>query len=248
MTTAPGDGYQQVQTQRLHEVLVQQIVRQVVAGELPPCSALPTEPELAQRFGVSRTVVREAVRVLVAKGLVTVRHGSGMWVAPAEQWDYLDPLLVFEGVRSGRDGALLNELIEARRVLEMEVAALAAQRRIPDDLAALRSAVDGMAATLADSDAYTQWDIEFHDCVLAAARNRVLREALRPVAEVMRSGRLIAARGPDVVARSLAGHQAIGAAIERGDADGAREAMRRHIVQFEQDIRAALVPRDASPG
>ena len=71
-----------VQARRLHEQVVQQVVHQIVAGVYPPRQVLPTEPELMQRYGVSRTVVREAVRVLAAKGMVAVKHGSGMWVAP----------------------------------------------------------------------------------------------------------------------------------------------------------------------
>jgi DNA-binding FadR family transcriptional regulator len=231
-----------VQTPRLHEQVVQQLVQRIVGGEFSPGESLPTEPDLAQRFGVSRTVVREAVRVLASKGLVSVRQGSGMWVQPADRWDHLDPLLIFERVRGGGDNALLDELIETRRVLETEIAALAAERRTAEDLRVLEAALDGMERSKEDAEEYTRQDIVFHDAILAAARNRLLREALRPVASALREGRFIAVRRAGVISRSLPSHRAIHAAIEEQNADQAREAMRKHITQFEEDIRAGLRP------
>src|SRR5262245_21534414 len=102
--------YEPVRSQRLHESVVRQLLRQIVGGAIARGTALPTEPVLAQLFGVSRTVVREAVRVLVAKRLVAVKQGSGMWVEAPDRWDQLDPLVIFEQVRSGRDPRLLDEL------------------------------------------------------------------------------------------------------------------------------------------
>ena len=229
-----------VQTPRLHEQVVQQLVQEIVNGEFAQGEALPTEPDLAHRFGVSRTVVREAVRVLVSKGLVAVRQGSGMWVQPTDRWDHLDPLLIFEQVRGGGDEALLDELIETRRVLETEIAALAAQRRTEEDLRTLAAALEGMEDAKEDAAGYTRQDIVFHDAILAAARNRLLREALRPVASTLSEGRFIAVRRAGVISRSLPSHRAIYAAIEARDAEQAREAMRKHITQFEEDIRAGL--------
>jgi DNA-binding FadR family transcriptional regulator len=231
---------QAVQTPRLHERLVEQLVQHIVGGGVAPGEALPTEPDLAQRFGVSRTVVREAVRVLAAKGLVAVRQGSGMWVQPSDRWDHLDPLVIFERIRSGGDEKLLDELIETRRVLETEIASLAAVRRTADDLAGLDKALAGMSANQFDAEAYTRQDLVFHDAVLAAARNRLLCEALRPVQSALQAGRFIAVRRASVIARSLPSHRQIFEAIDAGDPTLAREAMLRHIVQFEEDIRAGL--------
>jgi DNA-binding FadR family transcriptional regulator len=229
-----------VQALRLHEQVVRALVRQIVSGAHPPGTALTTEPELVNRFGVSRTVVREAVRVLAAKGLVAVRHGSGMWVAPPDRWDQLDPQIILEQVRAGGDGLLLDEMIEMRRLLEMEIAALAAARRTPSDLDALQATLRGMGAARVDPEAYTRLDVAFHDTILAAARNRLLREALRSVAGLLRAGRRIAVYRPSVIERSLPSHEAIYAAVAAADPAAAREAMRRHIAEFEQDIRAAI--------
>lgn len=232
--------YQPVRTERLHESVVRQLLRQIVSGAAAPGSVLPTEPELAQQFGVSRTVVREAVQALATRRLVAVRQGSGMRVESPEQWNHLDPLVLFELVRSGQDGGLLDELIETRRILEVETAAVAALRRTEQDITSLQGILEAMAGAMHDSAGYTDLDNAFHDRILASTRNRVLREALRPVSAVLGPGRLIAARRPGVAAQSLVSHRAIFEGIAAGDIAVAREAMRRHILEFEHDVRVGL--------
>ncbi len=229
-----------VTAQPLHERVVQQVVQQIVGGMMPPGTTLPPEPELAQQFGVSRTVIREAVRVLVAKGLIAVRHGSGMCVQPTDAWNYLDSLILFEWVRSGHGDDMLDELLEVRRVLETEVAALAAQRRTSHDLQQLHITMACMRAGLGDPHVYTRLDIVFHEQILAAARNRLLREALRPVAEAIRAGRFLTAQRPSGAQESMHGPEQIYAAIVDNDAEGARAAMRQHVEQFERDIHRSL--------
>jgi GntR family transcriptional regulator, transcriptional repressor for pyruvate dehydrogenase complex len=240
--------YIRLEAQPLHQGVVSQITRQIVSGQLGPGSLLPVEPELAERFGVSRTVIREAVRVLVSRGLVAVRHGSGMRVRPQSDWDNLDPSILFEQVRSGGRDQVLSEIVEVRRILEVAVAALAAERRSDEDLERMRSALRGMQETVRDPNAYTQLDIEFHERILAAARNRLLREALRPVNEVLAAGRYISVRVPGAAEKSLRGHEEIYAAIERGDAEAARDAMRSHVRQFESDIFAGCKPDSSEAG
>lgn len=232
---------------RLHDDVVLQVLRQISGGILKPGASLPTEPILAQQFGVSRTVIREAIRVLVAKGLLTVKHGSGMWVQPPEHWDYLDPTILFEQVRAGRDVSILNELIEVRRLFEPEAAYLAAERRSAEDLAALREHLSGMRAHLAEPDPYTRLDIDFHARLLTASQNRLLREALRPVAHALTAGLVLSIRQPGAAAQSLHGHELIFAAVEKQDGDAARAAMRRHILQFETDIHAVISEGGLAP-
>lgn len=237
---APIRSFERVNAERLHETVVVQIVRQIARGSLEPGKLLPTEPEIGQQFGVSRTVIREAVRVLSTKGLISVEHGRGMRVQSRDMWHYLDPLVMFEIVSSGRGDELLDELLEIRRVFEVEAAALAARRRIPEDLASLRSLLDGMAETYDDPGKYTRMDSEFHDGILLVARNRLLREALKPVVKVVDAGRLITIRQPGAMEGSMRGHEEIYSGIEKGDPDATGEAMRRHILRFQLDIRAAL--------
>jgi GntR family transcriptional repressor for pyruvate dehydrogenase complex len=233
-------AFQPVGASRLHEGVVRQIVAGIVGGDIRPGDPLPTEHTLAAQFGVSRTVIREAVRVLVGKGLVAVKHGSGMQAQPSDRWNSLDPLILFEQIRRGRDETVLREVLELRRVVEVEIAALASRRRTSDDLRALRAAVEGMRAVLDDPTAYTRLDIAFHEAILAAGRNRLLVQALRPAGQALAVGRLISSRRPGGPAESERGHESILVAIEAADEEGARVAMRHHIVQFEDDVRVSL--------
>ncbi|MCM8750203.1 FadR family transcriptional regulator [Thermomicrobiaceae bacterium CFH 74404] len=243
MNDSQSGTYRPVNQARLHEGVVQQITQQIVSGALQPGMALPTEPELARQFGVSRTVIREAVRVLASKGLITVRHGSGMWVQPPDAWDHLDPLILFERVRSGQDVDWLDEVLELRKVLELAAAELAAKRRTPADLEAMEAELRAMRGLVHDPAVFAQHDVAFHEAIMAAARNRLLREARRPLSQVLFSGWRLTGRTPERVRRSLEGHEAIYAAIAQGDPDQAREAMRRHLEQFEKNIREDLLPR-----
>lgn len=232
--------YRPVSTRRLHESVVRQIVAQIMSGRLVPGDSLPSELMLAQQFGVSRTVIREAMRILGGKGLIEVKQGSGMQVQSPEHWNHLDPLLLLEQLRLGRDETLLNNLLELRRIIEVEVAALAANRRTDEDLRALHELVEKMRAVLDDPKAYTRLDIAFHDAILLAARNRLLMQSLRPASQALSVGRLISSQQPGGPAASERGHEEILAAIEAGDAEQARSAMSRHILQFEQDLRTVL--------
>lgn len=243
MDASQPTTYHRLNQARLHEGVVQQIAHQIVTGALQPGSVLPTEPELARQFGVSRTVIREAVRVLVSKGLITVRHGSGMWIQPPESWDHLDPLILFERVRSGRDVCWLDEVLELRKVLELAAAELAATRRTADDLAVMESELQAMRGLVHDPASFVQRDVAFHEAIMAAARNRLLREARRPLSQVLFSGWRLTSRTPERVQRSLEGHEAIYGAIAEGDPVLAREAMRHHLEQFERDIRKDLLPQ-----
>src|SRR6202011_959979 len=126
---------------RLHAHVVDALVPMIVSGELAPGSLLPTEPEMSARFNVSRPVVREALRVLGAKGLIDVRHGSGTRVTTPDQWDPLDTAVLAVLRGKGASAAVLRDLLEARTIIECEVAALAAERAQPADRAALEDAL-----------------------------------------------------------------------------------------------------------
>ena len=221
---------------RLHEHVVDSLVRGIVTGELEPGSVLPTEPEMGARFGVSRSVVREALRVLDAKGLVEVRHGSGTRVTAPDRWDPLDPAILSVMRGRGASAAVLRDLLEARKIVECEVAALAAERAAPDDLAALDGALATMRGALDDPMRYVTGDSAFHLTLLHAAGNRVLERMTQPMHELLSFSQALTDAIPGVLARALADHESIAGAVRRRDAGGAREAMRRHLAQTERDI------------
>jgi len=225
-----------LRTTRLHAQVVDDIVGRIVSGELPPGSLLPSEPDMSVNFGVSRTVVREALRVLGAKGLIDVRHGSGTRVTPPDRWDPLDASILTVRRERGQLGAVLQDLIEARGIIECEIAALAAvrhaphhRRRIETLLVAMRDALDGSAL-------FVEADAGFHDTLVAASGNRVLMRMMEPVHELIHFGQSLTNAIPGILARALADHEAIATAVFARDADAAREAMRRHLRLTQRDI------------
>ena len=223
---------------RLHAHVVDALVPRIVSGELAPGSLLPTEPEMSARFGVSRSVVREALRVLGAKGLIEVRHGSGTRVTTPDRWDTLDPLILLALRERGASASVLHDLLEARTIVECEVAALAAERANPAERDALQAAITTMRESLHDPARFVTGDSAFHLTLLRAARNRVLERMTQPMHELLSYAQALTDAIPGVLARALAEHEAIADAIARRDAPGAREAMRVHLAQTQRDIIA----------
>jgi DNA-binding FadR family transcriptional regulator len=221
---------------RLHVHVVDALVPMIASGELAPGSLLPTEPEMSTRFGVSRSVVREALRVLGEKGLIEVRHGSGTRVTTPDRWDPLDPLILGALRGRGPSAAVLHDLLEARTIVECEVAALAAERADHDERAALNAAVETMRESLDDPPGFVLGDSAFHLTLLRAARNRVLERMTQPMHELLKYAQALTDAIPGVLTRALADHETIADAVMRRDAAGARTAMRTHLAQTQRDI------------
>lgn len=228
--TAPGSL-----TDRATEALT----RLVASGEYAPGACLPPELELAARFGVSRTVVREAVARLKSSGLVESRQGSGVFVREPnlEMRFQLDPRTI-----RGSAAAVL-EVVEVRRALESEAAALAAVRRTRAQLAEIRAALAGIAREEAAGKDGVRSDVEFHRAIARASGNRhfpALWDFISPLLHVaIRATRANEARRADFAAQVRAEHRAIVDAIARRDAPAARAATLRHMDMAEIRFRAA---------
>jgi len=225
---------------RLHAQIVEDLVARIVSGELPPGSTLAAEPEMSTRYGVSRTVIREALRVLGGKGLIDVRHGSGTRVTPSDQWDPLDTAILAVRRERGQLGAVLSDLIEARRIIECEVAALAAQRHDARQRAIVEAQLVVMRATLEDPKRFMLADASFHDTLVAASGNRVLIRVMEPIHELVHFGQMITDGIPGTLLRALHDHEAIAAAVFSRDPSAARAAMRAHLDRTERDITALV--------
>jgi DNA-binding FadR family transcriptional regulator len=233
-------------TARLSDLVVRELAAEILRGDVLPSQLLPPEPELTRRFGLSRTVIREALRTLAAKGLVTIEHGRGTRVNPADRWGTVDPLLLQLRHEAGLLGEVLDELLEVRRIIESEVAALAAQRATPGQLAAIEATLAAMAASEGRLGAYTAADLEFHQALARAAGNSVLRGMLAPVVELLRIGVAVGAAGRHL-ARSLATHRRVYEAVAAGAAAGARSAMQAVVDEFERNIRHVYPPPSDAP-
>lgn len=208
----------------------------VVSGGLLPGERLPPERELCERLGVSRTVVREALNLLEACGIISIEHGRGAVVSGGQPRAVRDALGFLLRVQP----KTLWELLEIRGILEVEVAGLAAGRAGTEDFAAMRAQLDRMRDLIDAPDGYVDADVAFHALLARAARNGVLLTMLEPVVDLLRASRRVSAARPGNARRALDEHEQILERVEAGDAGGAREEMRRHLANTAKDIEAAI--------
>lgn len=200
---------------------------EIRAGRLAVGDKLPTEAALVQQFGVSRTVVREAVSRLKSRGLVDSRQGSGMYVRNAA----IEPLS-FDPVTAASKEAVL-QMIEMRRALEAEVAQLAAERRTPRHIEAIRQGMLDIAAAVEAGGDGVEEDVRFHRAIGEAAGNPFLVRTLDYLSQLLRGATRVTRAneaGRHDFARSVLNeHELIVRAIERGDPQAAREAAASHM-------------------
>ena len=210
----------------LHGRIVHAIGRRIVTGQIRPGEQLPT----AAGVNASRGVVREAVKVLAAKGLVVARTKTGTRVRPPEQWNLLDPDVLAWRQEGLPRGAFLGKLTEVRLLIEPAAAALAARRAGQAQLAALHSALRDMREALdlspPDYEAYNEGDIRFHRAIVQACDNDVLEQMGAIVNTTLLVAFNAAIRVPGLPRGSLPRHQAILDAIRRRQPNRARTAMR----------------------
>jgi GntR family transcriptional regulator, transcriptional repressor for pyruvate dehydrogenase complex len=227
--------YKLVRTSRLYEQIVQQIEESIVKGSLKPGDQLPPERELAQRFGVSRTAVREAVKALREKGLVEAFSGRGTFITDGTTHAVRQSLDLM--IKIGQPEGFTH-LAEVRAILEPEIAALAATRIQDSELATMREAVAVMDRSGQDPDAYIEADLDFHLALAEAAANPLILSLLDSIVGLLREQRLRIFNVPGGPARGQIHHKRILQAVERHDTQMAREAMREHLKQVRDDSQA----------
>jgi DNA-binding FadR family transcriptional regulator len=222
----------------LHGEVVHTIGVQIVGGELRPGDPLPPEDELIADLAVSRTVVREAVRVLAAKGLVEARPKTGTRVRTREEWNILDPDVLSWRVEATSDnGGLYEEATEMRLGIEPLASRLAATRALDEETAAIADAFAGMEAGVDDQAAYLAADLQFHARILAACHNELLGHLGGILHGVLRTTFELTTTPRRSRRRALPLHRAILEGIEARDEDRAEEATRTLIADSAADIR-----------
>lgn len=227
----------------LADQLVEHLVATIMRGDHPPDSRLPPEDRLADLFQVSRLTVREAVKVLRLKGVVRVEQGRGTFVNPPARWSPLDPDLLIARINTAegtRD--LATKLTEARRMVEVGVAGMAAERRTPQDLSDLEAALDRMrtASDTDDVDAFTTADLEFHQAVMTAAGNEFIAALFEPLLDLLLVVRRAASGSRPGRETAIAAHGRILDALQAGSAEAAREAMGVHMHQTAERIEEVV--------
>ena len=227
--------YKVVRTSRLYEQIVQQIEESVVKGILKPGDQLPAERELAQRMGVSRTAVREAVKTLREKGLVEAYSGRGTFItdgtsqAARQSFDLMVKLGQGEGS---------PHLAELRWILEPGIAALAAIRADEDALALMSEAVEVMEKAQKDPEAYIEADLDFHLALAEAAGNPLILSLIDSIVGLLREQRIKIFNVEGGPQRGQFHHKRILEAMQRRDSEMARNAMRAHLEQVREDSKA----------
>jgi GntR family transcriptional regulator, galactonate operon transcriptional repressor len=211
---------------KIHGSVVDAIGRWILGGTYAPDDLLPREDDLAEQLGVSRTSVREAVKVLSAKGLLQARRRVGVRVRDRDDWNLLDPQVLSWHPDVGRDEALITSLIEARQIIEPAAAALAAKRATAADLARIEQAYLGMERNLRTNlEACCEADLKFHVSVVAASHNVVLKGLTGTIEAALRATFAITNRRlASAQSRALSAHRAVFESVRMRDADGARLA------------------------
>ena len=224
------EAFAPIERRKVYEQVSERLSAQI-GTTLQPGDALPSERELAERYRVGRSSVREALRMLESRGLIESR-GSGTFVIAPWRNPFQQPLsLVVAGEDVDR-----TQLFEVRRMLEAEAAALAAKRRSLGDLELMHEATDEMEAAIDSSQAYVAADIRYHLVIAEATGNRLLLHLMQAIRERLTEMFGTVFKFPGGPERSIAQHRLITQAIAAEDAERARQAMTEHILRVEQEL------------
>jgi GntR family transcriptional repressor for pyruvate dehydrogenase complex len=223
--------YRKFTRERLYEQVAAHVEQLVTNGKLQVGDRLPPERELAERLGVARGVVREAVKLLAVRGLVTIEPGRGTFIVENSAGSISEHLahMFRMGKISYRD---LNEL---RQVLEVQIARLAAQRATPDNLADMRQAVEEMDQNIASPEEYIAADLDFHLALASATHNRLFELLISIIVDLLQTTRRMIFEVPGAPQRGQVWHRLVYEAVSRGNAGDAAEAMEKHMQQISQD-------------
>jgi GntR family transcriptional repressor for pyruvate dehydrogenase complex len=216
---------------RAYEEIVRQIQALVAQGQLKPGDRLMTERELAEQFGVSRVTVRQAMSVLQAMGLIESKVGNGTFARSGQ----VPTVTVLASVLNPSRSSLLEQL-ELRRLIEPEVARLAATRATPGHLRDMARFIEAQERRLEEGRPFVEEDSAFHMAIARSAGNHLLVRMMESIHELLRESREHSLRTRAGMARSLEGHRRVIDAVRRGDASGAQRAMLRHVREVESSI------------
>ena len=224
---------------RLGTAVLSTIIDNIVSEALPPESTLPNEGELCAAFGVSRSVIRESVKVLEEKGLVRVKQGHGTTVTAPEHWNLLDPLVLEASIRYDKTLRTLDGLVDVRVGLESQMTRRAAEMMSEEQLGELHAALMALGQMLDKGEAYQLADTEYHDLIHRGSGNQLARSIIRTIHPYARASmRYTVPPTAEDLASSHRGHVKIYERLVERDAEGAAAAMREHILGSWLERRA----------
>jgi GntR family transcriptional repressor for pyruvate dehydrogenase complex len=228
-----SEAYAPIERRKVYEIVTERLGAQIGTA-LQPGDTLPSERELAERYGVGRSSVREALRMLESQGVIAASGNGGFVVA-----DAASPLNTsLRLVMTLDDGASIHDVFEVRRILECEAAALAAARHADRHLDEMDAAIAEMAAGLGEpfGDRYIDADLRFHLAIAEATGNRLVLHSMHAIRDVIRRALMQIFLIPKSAERSIEQHRAIRRAIAERDETRARAEMRAHLTRVESDV------------
>lgn len=210
---------------------VHEFGRRIVSGAFPPGTTLPNEPELVDKFGISRTVVREAMKCLAGKGLVDIRTRVGTRVRERRLWHHLDIDVMVWYCETSPSADIMRSIGDIRRAIEPEAAVRAARRATEADIGRIAAALREIEAAIGDPNAAGDADLDFHAAIFAATHNPFYAQMVELIAVAIYATRttLPPAQIVSGQTRTLPLHKAVHDAIAAHDAEGALTASRRLV-------------------
>ncbi|MRG58069.1 FCD domain-containing protein [Phyllobacterium sp. SYP-B3895] len=229
------------QSRTHHGHVMRDLGLKIISGAYPENTILPGDAELLDRFGVSRTVLREALKTLAAKGLIQPKAKIGTRVRERSQWNLFDPDILVWHFEAGASAHFLSSIVEMRLALEPEAAGLAALHRTEDQLETLYHWVGKMGSASESAADFVYSDLQFHIAIAEASGNPFMRSISALIEVALVTTFTISSPIPNSEShvRSVARHAAIADAIKAGDAEAAKEAMRVVIREGAERVVAA---------
>jgi len=231
----------------VHGNTVDHLGEAIVSGRYAPGASIPPEPMLCEELGVSRTVVREAVKSLVAKGLVSTGPKVGTRVLKDDHWNWFDPDVIVWKSKAGLTAEFLRDLQDLRRVVEPAAVRLAAERATPQDIAEIELAFAGMKRAVEEGGDYVTYDLRFHQGLLRACHNRMLGQMSKALSALLRTSFENSTTRKDGPKNSLPLHRAVLDAVIDHNPVKAEKAILVLIDGARGDIEEVLASRRRLP-
>lgn len=229
-----------LQRQTLPEQVAREIGIRIMREDFKPGDVLAKESELSLQLNVSRPALREALKMLGAKGLIESRPKIGTRVRQRAEWSLLDPDVIAWQSEAGPDRQFLLDICEVRLLFEPMTAGLAATRATEEEIARIVHHYQAMQETVDSIEGYIGADLQFHTAICLAAHNEFLSRIITTLDTPLRASRLITSRLPGANQNAMPLHRAVSDSISKRDVAAAEEAMRRLVLLTTEDVRRAF--------
>jgi len=224
----------------LHGQIAEQLGVRILSGKIPSGEVLPTEAALGVSLNVSRTAIREAIKVLTSKGLIEVRRKTGTRIRPKKDWNALDPDVLAWQFSNGGLPAAIMDLLELREIIEPVCARMAAMRATAEDVSEIEKAFREMENSAGKTAASVEADLSFHLAILESTRNSLMRAFGALIQAALRASFRLTNKDAAAFQQSLLKHRAVLTAIKAKRPSSAQDAMHAVLKGTRHDIQQAL--------